>query len=82
VARIQPARFLFPRGPFTSLPSRSQTDALQHRRFRPERVETTCTDWHLPPTAKGARRRRSLTMQSLLHKWGLVGARDLGRGGA
>ena len=29
-------------------------DDPQHRRPRPERVETSCTDWHLPPMAKGA----------------------------
>ena len=41
-----------PRRPFSSPPSRSQNDALPHRRLRPERVETTCTDWHLPPGRK------------------------------
>ena len=63
VARIQRAG----RSPVSGLRSapsgRSRNEAPQHHRPRPERVETTCTDWHLPPTAKGASRQRPLTMQ-------------------
>ena len=54
VARIQPALVLFPGARSPRQVSRSQNDALPHRRLRPERFETTCTDWHLPPMAKGA----------------------------
>ena len=52
-----------PRRPFSSPPSRSQNDPFPHSRLRPERVETTCTDWHLPPMAKGASRACSLTFR-------------------